>query len=536
MGGRAPHWAREMTGGLGTAAEIVNYIKGDNPNTVDNGGTLRNRNKPLGDVVHSAPIYFEGMVYIGANDGMLHGLDAVTGEELFAYVPNLVYDHLYELADPGYSHKYYVDGTATVARVGARDVLVCGLGKGGKGYFALDVADPTAMDSTDVLWEYTAAGDDDLGYTFSRAFIVNTEAAGKVMVFGNGYDSVNGFAVLYVLDPTTGAVLKKFNTQVGGCNALATPAPVDVQLDGYVDYVFAGDLKGNMWKFDLRGASTSDWAFGYQNGTSPQPLVSVRNAAGDIQPITSQPEVMLDCVTAGDVRGLMVIFGTGQYLNTDDFINVPEQSYYGIWDRGPLFEDSDGVTVSRTKYLGTFEADRSLTNMATGVTLLEQVFEIQGVEWWALTDYQPDWYDEASGTGTHMGWFWNMPVTGERNIREPLLRGGNAVLISTVPSDSPCDSGGISYINYVNACTGGRPTSPQFDVNGDGLIDDNDKIPGPPGSPEPKPPSRKKEPKILFDALEVGDKWYLPDSEGGIGGMDVIPIRSGMFYWRVIGQ
>ena len=120
------------------------------------GGILRNRNHPLGDVVHSAPIYFDGMVYIGANDGMLHGLKAATGEELFAYVPNLVYDHLSELAFQGYSHKFYVDGTATVVKVGGRNVLVCGLGKGGKGYFALDVTDPTTMDPTDVLWEYSA--------------------------------------------------------------------------------------------------------------------------------------------------------------------------------------------------------------------------------------------------------------------------------------------------------------------------------------------------------------------------------------------
>ncbi|MBR9985149.1 MAG: hypothetical protein KFF68_04505, partial [Desulfosarcina sp.] len=97
--------------GLGTAAEIVNYIRGDVSNSVDHGGTLRNRNHPLGDVVHSAPVYFDGMVYIGANDGMLHGLRASTGEELFAYVPSLVYDHLSELAYQGYSHKFFVDGT-----------------------------------------------------------------------------------------------------------------------------------------------------------------------------------------------------------------------------------------------------------------------------------------------------------------------------------------------------------------------------------------------------------------------------------------
>ncbi|MEE4113807.1 MAG: PilC/PilY family type IV pilus protein, partial [Desulfobacteraceae bacterium] len=519
-----------------TAGDIVDFIRGDTSKSVDNGGTFRNRNHPLGDVVQSAPIYFKGMVYIGANDGMLHGLDAATGEELFAYVPNLVYDHLSELADQAYSHKYYVDGTATVAKVGGRDVLVCGLGKGGKGYFALDVTDPTAMDPTDVLWEYSAeaANDPDLGYTFGRAFIVNTKA-GQVVIFSNGYDSADGSAALYVLDPVTGAVLKKFVTGVTGCNGLATPAAVDVELDGYVDYVFAGDRKGNMWKFDLRDANQANWTFAYQESGTPKPLVTVKNKSGDIQPITSPPQVMLDCASDGDVRGLMVIFGTGQYLTTDDFINMPVQSYYGIWDRGPLIEDTDGLAVARTSYLGSFEADRSLSNMPGGITLLEQEFEVYGAEFSALTDRPADWYDPASGSGSHVGWYWDMPVANERMVRDPLLRGGHAILVSTVPSTSPCDSGGTSFINIVNACTGGRPYSAQFDVNKDNKITEtDDKILDPYGNPIP--PSRQERDKIVFTPLEVGDMLYLPDSEGGHGNMPVVPIRAGMFFWRVIGQ
>ena len=516
--------------GLGTADEIVNYIRGDNTNTVANGGTLRDRHHPLGDIVHSAPIYYKQMVYIGANDGMLHGIRASTGEELFAYVPNLVYGHLSELASQAYSHKFYVDGTASVGAVGSRHVLVCGLGKGGKGYFALDVTDPTAMDASKVLWEYSADGasDTDMGYTFSRAFIINT-AAGQVVIFGNGYDSDSGTAALYALDPITGAVLKKFDTQVGGCNGLATPAAVDVELDGLVDYVYAGDLKGNMWKFDLRDKNASQWTFGFKSGSSPQPLVTVKNSNGDLQPITSPVEVMLDCATTGDVRGLMVIFGTGQYLTTDDFVNVPKQSYYGIWDRAPIVEDASGLNASRSANLGTFEADRSLSNMS-GATLLEQIFEVDQGEWWALTEYPADWYD----AGPHMGWYWDMPVANERNINEPMLLEGHVVLISTVPSKSPCDSGGVSYVNIVNSCTGGRPYKPQFDVNLDQKITKTDTIVGP--SSNKLFPSRHEDPKVFFSPLEVGDTMYLPDSEGGITGMPIVPIRAGMFFWRVIGQ
>ena len=313
--------------------------------------------------MHSAPIYYKGVIYIGANDGMLHAFDATTGEELFAYVPNLVYDHLADLADPGYSHRFYVDNTATVANAGSQDLLVCGLRKGGKGYFALDVTSPAAMAASDVLWEFPPPADDDMGYSFSRAFIVKTKAAGYVAIFGNGYDSVNGEAVLYVLNAADGSVLKQFDTGVVGCNGLSTPAIVDMELDGFVDYAFAGDLKGNMWKFDLRGENITDWQFSYQNGATPMPLITVKQA-GEVQPITAAPEVMLDCVIMAEGRGLMVIFGTGQYVNTDDFADTTVQSFYGIWDWGDMWEAKDDASVAKTKYLGTVNTDRSLSNVA----------------------------------------------------------------------------------------------------------------------------------------------------------------------------
>ena len=281
--------------GLGTAAELVDFIRGDTSHNVAHSGTLRTRTHILGDIVHSAPTYFKGEIYIGANDGMLHAFDATTGEEQFAYVPGMVYDHLADLADPGYTHKFYVDNTPTAANIGSQDLLVGGLGKGGKGYFALDVTNPAAMDPSHVLWEYPNGSDDDMGYSYSRAMIVNTQAEGYVVVFGNGYDSVNGEAVLYILEAETGTLLKQLKTGVAGCNGLSTPSVVDVDLNGVVEYAFAGDLKGNMWKFDLRGASKDDWTFSYMDGATPKPLVTVKNISGGVQPITAAPEVMLDC-------------------------------------------------------------------------------------------------------------------------------------------------------------------------------------------------------------------------------------------------
>ena len=517
--------------GLGTSAQIVDFIRGDTSNNVANGGTLRTRNHMLGDFVHSAPTYFEGVIYIGSNDGMLHAFDAVTGEELFAYVPNLVYDHLADLADPGYDHQFYVDNTATVVNTGTTDLLVCGLRKGGKGYFALDVTTPTAMGAGNVLWEYSADGDPDMGYSYSRAAIVHTEAEGYVVIFGNGYESTNGEAVLYVLEAETGTLLKQFKTGATGCNGLASPTVVDVEVDGYVDYAFAGDLQGNLWKFDLRGGDKSAWTFSYMDGSTPKPLISVKNTSGTAQPITAAPTVMLDCVDMSEGRGMMVLFGTGQYVSSDDFSDTTEQSLYGIWDWGPMWEGKDSFSVAQTKFLGTLNTDRSFSNAPSGTELLEQVFEYNSADWSVLSDYPIDWYNPVDSTGYHLGWVIDLPESGERSIYQPSLSNFVAMFVSTIPSSSACDAGGSSVVYQLSACSGGRTSIPVFDVNADGEITDVDVIVV--GGVTVQVSGMKFE-SALLPPSSIGDITILPDSGGNMNSIPGLFPQSGMFFWRVL--
>ncbi|CAB1063883.1 Type IV fimbrial biogenesis protein PilY1, partial [Olavius sp. associated proteobacterium Delta 1] len=119
--------------------------RGERSNEALYGGAYRNRFQVLGDIVHSSPVYSHGMLYAGGNDGMLHAFDAASGDERFAYVPNLVFGNLTSLIDPEYSHKYYVDLSPAIRDITigglAKTYLVGGLGKGGKGYYALDVTD-----------------------------------------------------------------------------------------------------------------------------------------------------------------------------------------------------------------------------------------------------------------------------------------------------------------------------------------------------------------------------------------------------------
>jgi len=128
------------------AAAMLRYLRGETTNDTNHGGTFRATNGKLGDIVHSAPLFYDDVIYIGANDGMLHAFDAENGTELFSYVPNLIFSDLKYLADPGYSHRFYVDSTPYVQNIGTVEapevLLIEGLRKGGKGYFCLDVTTP----------------------------------------------------------------------------------------------------------------------------------------------------------------------------------------------------------------------------------------------------------------------------------------------------------------------------------------------------------------------------------------------------------
>lgn len=380
----------------------VNYLRGDSSREEQNGGTFRDRVWHLGDIVNSMAVYNNDILYVGANDGMLHAFNATSGEELFAYVPNLIMGNLYSLTQTNYAHKFFVNASPTVRRVGATTYLFGGLGKGGKGYYCLDISPAKVATFTDPLatvavkeaqlnsmvkWEYSGACptlDNDLGYTYSDAYLLRTNAvtvnsglpvAGHILFFGNGYSSANGSAVLYCLNPETGEVIKKIDTQSGPGNGLTTPVLIDANNDFRVDYVYAGDLKGNLWKFDLTSTDPADWDVAYKNGVVPEPVFRTQSPG---QPITSKPAVMFapkNEITGEINPGFMVIFGTGKYLGMSDISDISQQTVYGIWDYG---DDADD-----TEYLGRFVpgAVQKLTNHPAGYTLLEQtdIYEAESV-------------------------------------------------------------------------------------------------------------------------------------------------------------
>jgi type IV pilus assembly protein PilY1 len=432
------------------------------------------------------------MVYAGANDGMLHGFHAGAvadggGVERLAYVPSAVYANLHHLARQDYAHKFYVDGTPASVDVffgGAwRTALVGGLARGGQAVYALDVTDPAGFSESSaddiLLWEFDDrvtgggdVGDADMGYSYSRPAVTKLRNGKWAAIFGNGYNSTEadgsasatGNAVLFIVDIETGAIIRKLDTMAGlddpssggRGNGLSSPAAVDIDGDNVSEYVYAGDLYGNLWKFDLTSTDPADWKIPYTDAGDPAPLYVARNALLQRQPIVSKP-----AVGAGprDI-GALVLFGTGKYLEpTDRDVSTPRaQSFYGIYDR------MTGLSTDRVLTRASLveqQISEELTQTYTGNPLTLRV-----------TTNNPT-------TTSSRGWYMDLrvqgqPLAGEMQVSDSIIRAGRILFTTLIPSADPCDAGGSGWFMALDALTGSRTGRPQFDLNEDGAFNDGD--------------------------------------------------------------
>lgn len=485
-------------------ANMVKYLRGG-----DVSG-WRSRSRKLGDIVNSAPAFEDGVVYCGANDGMLHAFDAATGQELFAHIPNLLFGKLHLLADPGYGHHFYVDLTPSIKTgdgvfggVGKKTLLVGGLGKGGKGYFGIDITGAknvsTETELADrVLWEFPQSADPDMGFSFSKPVIAKSNSLNHpwVVIFGNGYNSDSGKSALYIISPADGRLIKRIDADTGPDNGLSSPIAIDVTYDGTADFVYAGDLKGKLWKFDLSDRNTDKWKVAFSRDSEPQPLFQAKGPSESIQPITIRPDVMYH----PDKHGYIVCFGTGKFLGESDFSDNSVQSVYGIWDYGDRvyslkskkWSDDDDL-----EYVGGYNRGVSpqLSNQPASVTLLRQkqkIFDVHagGIEYRVrvLSASEPVWEtqtdadhatrqkpDPSDSTENHAGYYFDLN-SGERVISDVVIRDGNLLAIGFAPNKDPCGPGGNSVFMELNAFTGGTAGGSLFDVSGDRHVDARDLV------------------------------------------------------------
>ena len=482
---------------------------------------MRERDRPLGDIVHSTPrlvgppVYRyrddwgEGepesaapysdfgraraardrVVYVGANDGMLHAFDAGelvdgawsagTGRERFAYLPGAVYDELPELTDPNYSHHYYVDATPTAgdAFVGGRwrTVLVGGLGRGGQAIYALDVTDPDAIDEARaadaVLWEFSDADDPDLGYTFHAPLIVRMHHGRWAAVFSGGYnaeapdDAVGapGRATLFVVDLETGALTAKLTAGTdtpGVPNALARPTAVDLDNDDVVDVVYAGDLQGRVWKFDVSAERPSAW------GVVGDAIFRAVDGNGRAAPITAAAAVGRH--PSGD--GVLVYLATGKYLEPDD--QAPREArnrIWALWDRDPFEHDDLGARLERDEFLEqSIGAERTVGIDADGdgedeTSAVVRDSTRRGIDW-----------------DRHSGWFLDLSWSthaGEQVIAAPQLRENRLIVSTQVPGGDACSPAQGGWTMLLDAVSGAMPGS-GLDLDGDGRFGAHEAVAG----------------------------------------------------------
>lgn len=486
------------------AQQRLDYLRGNAANEGATATSFRQRpNTKLGDIVNSTPLYVGApvgqyeddrlyraaylssasyatfrntgtyanrtpIVYVGANDGMLHGFDANTGQERVAYVPRTVYGNLKSLSDQNYIHKYFVDGSPTAADVEIsgswRTVLVGGLSGGGKGIYALDISNPANFSESNaaslVLWEFSSGDDADLGYTYSKPMILKMNNGKWAAVFGNGYNNSNtGRAVLYILfiedgiDGTWGSNdYVKLDTKVGSVatpNGLSSVNGIDFDGNGTVDYLYAGDLEGNVWKFDVTDGNKNNWKVAYGTTATPQPLYTTCTAdpctATNRQPITTRPELTFHPT---NLNSMMVYVGTGRYVDTLDPSITQTQTMYGIWD--------NNAQVSGRNQL----QQQTFTTTTVG-TATYRIPSSTSMNW-----------------ANKKGWFEDLPGIGERVVGTPTLTGGVLFYDTFVPSTNVCSYGGDGYLMAVNFENGGLPNLAVFDTNGDNNFTSADAIVG----------------------------------------------------------
>jgi len=483
---------------------ILNFIRGDRSNekyqSVVGGdgvvqfecgvkapgtGTFPARGNLLGDIIHSRPILvgappadylFDNYqtyktananraqrLYVGANDGMLHVFRADTGVEEWAYVPSMLIGNLNKLSTSPYGHTYFLDGPQTAGDVNFgsagspdwRTVLVGGLGAGGKGLYAIDATSPTAATEAaavgKVLWEITpaSAGFADLGHTYSEPVIARLTTGQWAVIVGNGYNNTaTGRAVLYIIDIRDGSLIKMLDTgsgNTGSPNGLSSPTAVDTNFDGLVDKVYAGDIDGNLWKFDIGAASAASWT---------APTAALFPTATDIsngavrRPIIGAPDI-----AAHPISGYLVYFATGRLYTAADAADATVQNYaYGIWD---------GAPAANTTIL-----NQTLTNTFYGAQAIR------------VSSGLPINWSDASNPSTnplHKGWRTALPA-GERVLGTGFVRDGRYHFTSVKPTtvNNPPPNG-ENWLNELDYLTGGVGDRVIFDLNSDNLLTDADR-------------------------------------------------------------
>lgn len=455
-----------------TGANLVNYLRGQygyeirDSNSVDN-QIFRQRTSALGDIVDSQPVYVKkpyftytdpgyatfqtnnasrtGMVYIGANDGMLHAFNASTGVEQWAYVPHQVMAQMYLLADSNYAnlHRYMANGAPSIGDICVsncndtsaatwKTILVAPFNGGGAGYYALDITDPA---NPQALWEIDSSTDANLGYSYGAPVVTKDASGNWVVLVTSGYNNNSatgstGKGYLYVINPTTGAIKNKLATTAGDTTTPSGLSKISAWADyptqnNQATYIYGGDLLGNMWRFDF-------------NNNVVAKIATLTDPSGTAQPITTRPELTSISDTNGTERVIYVV--TGEYLTLGDLTNTQTQTVYAFKD---LYDSQGTITSPRTSLVKeTIAVDANGTTRSVATNS-----------------------NTADLSGSDLGWYVDLPESGERGNIDPALIAGSLLVPSNVPESNVCTAGGHSWLNVFDYKKGAVKTVSIYSAN-----------------------------------------------------------------------
>ena len=446
--------------GQATVSSLVNYLRGQQQNegfaAGVSGKLYRERKSVLGDIVNSKPQFVEkpyrdygdagyaafksaqatrkGMIYVGANDGMLHafyaplatatGTDLTNaGKEAWAYIPSQVIPRLSLLAGNNYAgnHHFFVDGTPVVADVSTtvsgtatwRTILVGGLNAGGNGFYALDITNPTTPKS---LWEFDLSKGD-VGLSFGKPVIGKLKDGTWAVLLTSGYNNATGKGIVFVVNAVTGVLIRSISTDVGDATNPSGLAQVSAWTElacsnDTMERAYGGDLLGNIWKFDINNSAAPDAKL----------IATAKDSTGAVQSIVTAPEL-------GSFKNKAYVYvGTGRLLGLSDLQSTQTQTVYGIWD-----DLASSSTISDLRSaLKHSETDASTYTITCKETAA--VCKAENPNGWYADLGLPESKEQI-----------NLPLT---------LVGSTLVIVSNQPQADACSTGGTSRVYFAEGDKG----------------------------------------------------------------------------------
>lgn len=509
-------------------SQRVDYIRGDQSNELQNGGTFRDRTSLLGDVINSDPWFLgrvedfgysvlsgtEGSSYIthrnsklsktpslyfGSNDGLFHAINAETGAELFTYVPNAIIPNLNKLTSSLYGcdsngcidHQYFVDGPSKAGDayidIGNGDewrtVIVGTLGAGGKGLFAIDVTDPvpglSGFSSTNILWDISttnAPTSADLADSSNKPGFTNnlgyTFGQPSIVRMQNGQwvaIVANGFE-----SASDSAVIFIIDIETGSIIKSFDTEVGDAATPNGMATPIAIDSDGDrstdvIYAGDLQG---NLWKLDVSSSSENSWDFAFKQG-GKPSPLfnaidstgNAQPITSKPQVGEHPDGGLMVYFGTGKYYEVGD----------DVVGSSPQIQTFYGIRDQNQTIAAVDHVNDSASSLQKQSIIFEaHNFNGSDLDIRVTSDTKVNYTNKK-------GWYLNLEsplngVEGERVVSPPLLRAGRVIFVTLIPESDPCSWGGTSWLMEMDAINGARLDQSPIDIDGDGKIDEADMI------------------------------------------------------------